>query len=73
MVFDKIMSVEDQYKELGANDSEFEDKLQNAFVQASNISGHMKTTLEQYNLKAFHHYNNINILIEVKMFKTKIL
>ena len=32
MLFDKIMSVEDQYKELGANDSEFEDKLQNAFV-----------------------------------------
>jgi hypothetical protein len=27
MLFDKIMSVEDQYKELGTNDSEFEDKL----------------------------------------------
>ena len=51
--FDKILVVEEQYKELGAIDQDIEDKIQNLFVQASNISGQMKTTLGQYTPKAF--------------------
>lgn len=31
-LFDKIMNVEEQYRELGTDDVEFEDKLQNAFT-----------------------------------------
>ena len=31
-LFDKVLSVEEQYKQLGSNDQEIEEKIQDAFV-----------------------------------------
>ena len=73
MLFDKIIKVEEQYKEMGASDQEIENKIQYTRGQAEDIRDHMESTLGKYSTRGFQHYNNITILIEVRVVKDEIL